>query len=280
MQQIVDTERYPLDDPDGPLWRQAVEAAREDLAGDGCTVLRDFVRPDLVETLRVQGTEIAPQAYYDVETVNVYNTEPDDRLPADHPARLTMQRGNAFVPRDRIGADLIIHRLYASAAFRRFVGHCFGLPEVYELADPLAGLTLNVVTPGRSHPWHFDTNEFAVSMLTQAPEDGGVFEYCPNIRSTGAENFDDVRAVLDGRGEHLVKRLRLRPGDLQLFRGRYALHRVTTVLGDTPRHSAIFAFSERPGVIGSLARTRQLFGRVTAEHEAAAQRVRVDELLD
>lgn len=280
MHPIVDTERYPLDDPDGPLWQRAVEAARQDLADDGCTVLRDFVRPGLAEALRAQGATIAPDAYYDVETVNVYNTEPDDSLPADHPARLTTQRGNAFVPRDRIGADLIIHQLYADAAFRRFVGHCFGLPEVHELADPLAGLTLNVVTPGKSHPWHFDTNEFAVSMLTQEPDDGGVFEYCPNIRSAAAENFDDVRAVLQGRGERLVRRLRLRPGDLQLFRGRYALHRVTTVLGDTPRHSAIFAFSERPGVIGSVARTRQLFGRVTPAHEAAARRVRVDELLD
>ena len=33
-------------------------------------------------------------------------------------------------------------------------------------------------------------------------------------------------------------------------------------------------------MIGSVARTRQLFGRVTPAHEAAARRVRVDELLD
>ena len=226
--QIVDTERYPLHDTDGPGWRKVVDAARTDLEGDGCTVLRDFVRPGLVDALREQGAAIAPLAYYDVETVNVYNTEPDEHLPADHPARATMARGNAFVPRDRVGTDLIIHRLYASGAFHRFIGHCFGLPRVHELADPLAGLTLNVVTPGRSHPWHFDTNEFAVSMLTQAPQDGGEFEYCPNIRSADAENFADVRAVLDGRAGHLIRRLRLRPGDLQLFRGRYSLHRVTT----------------------------------------------------
>ena len=38
-------------------------------------------------------------------------------------------------------------------------------------------------------------------MLTQEPDGGGVFEYCPNIRSARAENLDAVRAVLDGRGE-------------------------------------------------------------------------------
>jgi len=55
---------------------------------------------------------------------------------------------------------------------------------------------------------------------------------------------------------------------------------VSTVHGDRARHTAIFAYSERPGVIGSPARTRQLFGRVLPEHLAAAGRVRVDQLLD
>jgi len=155
------------------------------------------------------------------------------------------------------------------------------LPGVHELADPLAGLCLNVVTPGRAHPWHFDTNEFAVTLLTQAPQAGGSFEHCPNIRSAQAENFDDVRAVLAGRGGHMVRRLSLRPGDLQLFTGRSSLHRVSAVQGDAERHTAIFAYSERPGVIGTVARTRQLFGRVLPEHLVAEGRaVRIDQLLD
>ena len=138
-------------------------------------------------------------------------------------------------------------------------------------------LTLNVIAPGRAHPWHFDTNEFTVSMLTQEADGGGVFEYCPNIRSATAENFDHVRAVLAGESG-LVRRLGLRPGDLQLFLGRFSLHRVSTVDGKIARHSAIFAYSERPGVIGSPERTRQLFGRVLPEHLATT--VRGDELLD
>ena len=48
--------------------------------------------------------------------------------------------------------------------------------------------------------------------------------------------------------------------------------------GKIARHSAIFAYSERPGVIGSPERTRQLFGRVLPEHLATT--VRGDELLD
>lgn len=276
---LVDLARYPLDDPDGR--HDLVESTQKELAAVGCCVLADFVRPELHETLRAEGAEMAPEAYYRTETVNTYNIDVDTPLPEDHPGRVTMQRGNAFVARDRIPPDAVIQRLYTSPAFQQFVEACFGLPELHPLADPLSGLTLNVITPGKQHPWHFDVNDFTVSMLTQLPEGGGEFEYCPNIRSAESENFGDVRAVLDGRGEHLVRTLRLKPGDLQLFQGRYALHRVSEVRGTRDRHTAIFAYSQRPGVVGSLARTRQLFGRVLPEHLAAhGGPVRVDQLLD
>lgn len=279
--QLVNTDRYPLSHPTSVEWQHVVSHAQRELRTLGCSVLPHFVRSSLTEALRLECATIAPVAYYDVETVNVYNTVPDSSLPDDHPAHVAMERGNAFVPRDSIPDDSIIHRLYTSPLFQQFIASCLELPRVYELSDPLAGLCLNVVTPGRAHPWHFDTNEFAVSLLTQEPQDGGVFEYCPNIRSAQAEHFADVRAVLAGRGEHRIRRLVLRPGDLQLFRGRYSLHRVSRVHGDTARHSAIFAYSERPGVVGTVARTRQLFGRVSPAHLAAEGcAVRLDQLLD
>ncbi|TDE38694.1 arpA protein [Actinomadura sp. 6K520] len=279
--EVVDTGRYPLTDPGGPGWDAAVSRTRDALAESGCCVLPDFIRPALQDALSAECATIAPRAHYDVETVNAYNVDVGTPLPEDHPGRITIERGNAFVARDHIPADFIVHRLYSNELFQQFVAACFGLPRVHELADPLSALCLNVVKPGMEHPWHFDTNEFTVSLLTRESEEGGVFEYCPNIRSAEAENFGDVRRVLTGDGGDLIRRLALRPGDLQLFKGRYSLHRVSTVGGNTARHTAILAYSERPGVIGSVARTKQLFGRVLPAHLAAEGRaVRVDRLLD
>ncbi|MGW5724358.1 HalD/BesD family halogenase [Amycolatopsis sp. NPDC003865] len=277
--ETVDTDRYPLTDPDSPAWRETVARTRADLADAGCSVLTDFIRPELQEALRAECAALEPHAYTKIEKVNAYNTAIDQPLPEDHPGRTIMERGNAFVARDHIPASSIIARLYTSPVFQRFVADCFGLPELHELADPLAGLTLNVIAPGRAHPWHFDTNSYTVSMLTQAAEAGGTFEYYPGIRSAADENFPAVRAVIQEDGTHPVQRLGLRPGDLQLFQGRFALHRVSTVEGAIARHSAIFAYSERPGVIGSAERTRQLFGRVLPAH-LGGRTDRGDELLD
>jgi hypothetical protein len=283
LERVVDTDRYPLSNPDNPARRDLVSRVRRELQDVGCCVLPDFIRRSLHVTLRQQAGAIAPSAHHDVEVVNAYNISLDTPLPPGHPARIRLVRGNAFVARDHIPERDLIHQLYIDPAFQRLIADCVGLPAVHPLADPLSGLCLNVVNPGMFHPWHFDTNEFSISILTQEAEAGGVFEYCPNIRSPHAENLDDVRGVLTGRRHDLVQRLRLRPGDLQLFAGRFSLHRVTTVHGGTGRHSAIFAYSERRGVVGSAERTRQLFGRVPREHLVAtgqAGRVRGDQLLD
>jgi hypothetical protein len=281
LDELVDTDRYPLTDLDSDEGRALLSRAKDDLLADGCTVIRDFIRPSLQETLQQECGAIAPRAHFDVATVNVYNMAVGEDLPQDHPGRLAFERGNAFVPRDRIPADSLIARLYSDEVFQHFIARCFELEELHELADPLSGLVLNVIEPGMEHPWHFDTNEFTVSMLTQDAQEGGAFEYCPGIRSAHEENFDGVRDVLQGRGGELTRRLPLRPGDLQLFKGRFSLHRVSPVRGGRARHSAIFAYSERRGVVGSMSRTRQLFGRVLPEHLAAEGRaVRGDRLLD
>ncbi len=279
--ELVHNACYPITEPARPLWWSIVSRARHDLRTAGCCVLPGFIQPAAFSSLAAECESVAPLAYDRIEDVNAYNTPLDADLPADHPGRHVMRRGNAFVARDQIPAGFAVHQLYRSEPFQRFVAACFGLPQVHELADPLAGCCLNVISPGLEHPWHFDTNEFAVSLLTQEPECGGEFEYCPNIRTAQAENFADVRAVLAGSGSHLVRRLTLRPGDLQLFLGRYSMHRVSAVQGTRARHSAIFAYTERPGVVGSLERTRQLFGRhLPAHHRGDAGAVRVDALLD
>ena len=163
----------------------------------------------------------------------------------------------------------------------RFIADCLEIPALHCYDDPLAGLTSNICDPGQQFTWHFDTNDFAVTVLVQPATDGGLFEYVPQIRSVDDEGFDAIAAVLAG-GREGVRTIDLRPGDLQIFRGRHSLHRVTRVGAvSRPRHAAIFAYTLEPGVIGRVERTRQLFGRVLPAHEEAERlRVRSDALLD
>lgn len=278
---IVNTDRYPLHDPDSPALRDLVAGCRAQLATTGSAVLHDFLRPEALERARLEGRALADKTYFSTRKVNAYFTADDPSLPASDPRRMFMDRTSGFVTRDLIPADAIVHRIYVAQSMKHFVAACLDEERVWEYADPYAGLVQNVMPPGTEQPWHYDTNEFIVSMMTQQPDAGGDFEYCPNIRSPRGENYEGVGQVIGGESRVPVNVITLRPGDLQLFKGRFSLHRVTKVRGETDRHTAIFAYSQKPGVIGRLERTRQLYGRVSEAHLEAEQRlVRADGLVD
>ena len=281
LRDLIDTARYPLDALDGPHMRAVLDRCRGELTTFGCTLLPGFLRPEVLARARAEGREHATKAFFARRRTNPYFTEDDPELPRGDPRRWFMDRTSGFVTRDMIPADAVIHRLYVARAMKDFVANLLGEARVYEYADPFAGLVLNVLPNGTQQPWHYDTNAFIVTMMTQAPEAGGVFEYAPNIRSAGDEAFADVGRVLRGEDRTSVRKLDIRPGDLQIFKGRFSLHRVTHVTGSEERHTAIFAYSERPGVIGRVERTRQLYGRIAEAHrEAERLHVRSDGLID
>ena len=278
---IVDTDRYPLHEPSHPRMRELLATCRAELSGNGSAVLHGFLRPEALERARAEGLDFAKKTYFSTRKVNAYFTADDPSLPADDPRRVFMERTSGFVTRDVIPADAVVHRIYVARAMKQFVAACLGEMQVWEYADPYAGLVQNVMPPGTEQPWHYDTNEFIVSMMTQQPESGGDFEYCPNIRSPQGENYGGVGAVVRGETRAPISVITLQPGDLQLFKGRFSLHRVTRVGGSIDRHTAIFAYSKQPGVVGRVERTRQLYGRVSEMHlEAEKSLVRADGLVD
>ncbi len=279
---LVDTDRYPLGRPDSTAYRAAVDAARAQLRSDGCAVVNDLIRPEALSILSSEIVERKPTTHYSTQTMNPYfHTEHNPDYPDHHPVNMFLERSSGFIPGDSWESGCATDVIFRAPELARFLADCLEIPELYCYADPLAGLTANILDPGQQFTWHFDTNDFAVTVLVDEADEGGLFEYVPGIRSADDEGFDRIQQVLEG-GRNGVVTLDLRPGDLQIFRGRYSLHRVSRVAADSvPRHAAIFAYTEQPGVIGRVVRTRQLFGRVLPEHEKAEQeRVRSDSLLD
>lgn len=51
---------------------------------------------------------------------------------------------------------------------------------------------------GNGFPWHFDTNNYTVTLAIQNAEVGGDFEYSPHLRTPTDENYEGVQAVLNG----------------------------------------------------------------------------------
>ena len=273
----VDTDRYPIDAV-GPRRESLVAGLQRELHESGCAVLKGFVRAERMAELVAECDAVADRGHRNFNRTNPYFTTDRPDLPATHPLRRFYDRSNAFVPADHFGPESRIRAIYEWPAFAPFIQATLGEPRFYRYADPLADVIVNLAEAGNGFPWHFDTNNYTVTLAIQNAESGGDFEYSPHLRSITDENFDGVSAVLDG-DPRLIRTLRLEPGDLQIFKGRYSLHRVTPLEGARLRYVAIFSFAEEPHMVGSPERTRQLYGRVLPVHLERAGR-RADALID
>lgn len=277
---LVDLGRYPIDRPDSAAYQRLIEDIRREIDADGCAVLPGFVHREGLAQLLAEAEAVAPRAHRSFNRTNAYFTRDDPRFGIGHPIRRFYERSNAFVPADNFPRTGPLRLIYEYDGFLPFIRAALNEPEdrFFRYDDPLADVILNVVEEGQGFPWHFDTNNFTVTLAIQNAERGGAFEYAPNLRTPEHENFDKVAAILDG-DMGAVRQLVLQPGDLQIFRGRYSLHRVAPVSGPRPRYVGIFSFVEAERMCGGIERTKQLYGRVLPHHLARAGR-RADRLLD
>jgi len=273
----IDLARYPIHIAGDPR-RALVSDTAAALSKDGCAVLKGFVRSSALPALIAECDRVAPFAHRNFGKTNVYFTQDAPELDVSHPRRRFYPRSNAFVPADNLTENSLLRGLYEWSAFAPFIQEVLGEQSFYRYADPLADVIVNLAEAGGGFPWHFDTNNYTVTLAIQNAHSGGVFEYSPHLRSTTDENYAGVSAVLDD-DRSLIRTLHLEPGDLQIFKGRYSLHRVTPLSGTRTRYVAIFSFTDSPNMVGSPERTRQLYGRVLPIHLARAGQ-RNDALID
>src|ERR1700733_7356064 len=92
----------------------------------------------------------------------------------------------------------LLRTLYRNEILTQRIAQMLNEPALFQLADPVMGCTSTVMYERDTHGWHFDLNDFVVSILLQAPEAGGTFDFVPNIRQDGDENYAAVTAAIDG----------------------------------------------------------------------------------
>ena len=278
-QDLIDHDTYPIATP-GTRRDAILKDVHQALQARGCAVLKGFLRAEGIAAAVAEAEAVADKGHRSYSRTNAYFTADDPGLPESDPRRRFFERSNAFIPADNFLPGGALRTVFDCDGFDSFIRECLNEPEdrFFRYADPLADVIVNAAGEGNGFPWHFDTNNYTVTLALQNADEGGAFEYAPMIRTSEDEHFDEVSRVLDGTSDKVVS-LTLEPGDLQLFKGRYSLHRVAPLWGPTPRYVAIFSYVDRPDMVGSVERTRQLYGRtLPIHHERAGQRS--DALID
>lgn len=262
---LIDLDRYSIADPEDPGGKAAIAEGRERFAGTGLCLLPGFLRPAGIERLAAEAATLVPKAHR-LDHVDIaygrYRARLDE-FPPGHAVRRTSRFRMGLVSYDEIPEGGSIRAVYHWDGLTRLVAGLTGSASLFRTADPLLSCNVSVLGPGDSHGWHYDGNDFVVTLLLQAAEEGGHFEFVPNIARADDENFAAVSRVYDGDRAGVV-RPPLEPGTLCLFRGRYSIHRVSLVTGARPRLLAVFSYHVEPGLVFPAATQRNYVGRASA----------------
>ena len=278
LEEFIDLDQFPIHDLTSPVRRALVEQCRADLETVGCSHVPDFILDSAVQSMRAEAHRLLPQAWSFQDQSNPYFVADDPALPKDHPKRFFELRSSAYINSDLLESQSVLRKIYDSDVVVHFFCDCLNMGPIYRWADPLGRNPYSVMRDGDYFPWHFDGNDFTVSILVQESDAGGIFEYCPNVRSPGHENFDDVRRVLAGERENVIT-LPLKNGDLQLFKGRYSMHRVTSTNGPNPRIIALPSYVANPYLVSRAHHSEVLYGRSLPIHKER-NLARLDSLID
>jgi len=260
MDRLLDLDRYPLDDLASSRGRALVEACKQHLAERGLFNLEGFVRPAALGRCIA---EIAPlferDAFTHQRSHNIYFKDDIAELPADHPALRRFETVNHTVCADQIPGSLLC-RIYEWPPLAAFLAVVMDKSRLYPMADPLARANVMAYRNGETLNWHFDRSEFTTTLLLQAPEAGGAFQYRSGLRADDDPNYEGVARLLAG-GDEQIQTLPLAPGTLNVFKGKNTAHRVTPVEGERARMIAVFSYYERPDVVFSEQERIGFYGR-------------------
>jgi hypothetical protein len=242
---FVDLQRYPLHDDAG--FAPVAEHCRQQLMESSFANLPGFLKPEVPERMAAEVLDALPRAYRRDKRFTAYAGPETADLPTDHARRREHLNRQYIVSTDILKKTVAMRRLYENDVLTRRIAQMLGEPALYRLADPVMACTSTVMYDGDTHGWHFDLNDFVVSILLRAPEAGGTFDFAPYIRSDSNENYLAVAQVMDGSSDK-IRRIRVEPGTLLLFCGRRAIHRVAPIQGATPRVIALFSYDRKPDV--------------------------------
>ena len=257
---LIDAKTYPIHRPGSAAYSALVARCRDDLAAESACLLPGFITEEARMGMVAEVDRAAPGAYPCRDAHNVYLEEHDDSFPPDHPRRRPQATELDSVAFDQIRPSDGLHRLYAWDPLLSFVATGLDKEHYYRMADPLAALTVNVMREGQNHGWHFDEAEATTTLMVQAPEAGGAFEYAPNVRPADGDGYETVDEVLHGAYPD-IRTLAAKPGTLILFVGYHSMHRVTPVKGPVTRYVATFCYKDRPNVRNSPEVQKLFYGR-------------------
>ena len=234
----------------------------ETLRKKSVLTLENFLNQESLNSIQQEALLLESKAFYCTQKHTILLNQYDESIDKEDPLNIEVISDKGCVPHDLIKSNSTLNLLYHSSNFKNFLISVLGTKKIFPYKDTLSSINYNYYQNNQQLGWHFDNASFAITLMVQSPDKGGVFEYINKGRDYNSNFIDKdfIYSVL--KNEVKVKKLVVNPGTLVLFYGRNYLHRVTPVESIKPRILVTLNYNEENNIMLSKNARKTFFGRI------------------
>ena len=254
---IVNFKNYPINE------NEFQDECYKNIRNKSVLILKNFIIDECLDAIQKEALLLEPKAYYCSQKHTVLLKKKNNNISDKDPLNIEVISDKGCVPHDLINSSSYLNKLYNSSIFKNFLKKVLGINNIYPYKDNLSSINYNYYQNSQQLGWHFDNASFAITLMVQSPNAGGVFEYLNKGRDYNNNYIDKnlIRKALDNKIK--CKELLVNPGTLILFYGRNYLHRVTPVKSNKSRILVKLNYNEEQNIELSKNARLTFFGRIS-----------------
>ena len=257
IEEIINLKLHPISSS-----LQYINECKKKLNKDYILQLDNFLLDQSLQDIQSEAKYLHKNAYYCSQNHTVLLEKKNYDLNKNDPCNIEVKSDKGCVPHDLIPINSDLQILYNALVFKNFLKKVLGIKEIYSYKDNLSSINYNYYEENQELGWHFDNASFAITLMIQTPDSGGVFEFVNNGRNFEKKTINKkiINSVL--KNDYPVKKLSVNSGTLILFYGRNYLHRVTPVTSKKFRILVTLNYNLEKNIILSENARLTFFGRV------------------
>ena len=253
---IINHEDHPIEN------KEYRNFCFETLRKKSVLTLENFLNHECLYSIQQEALSLEVKAFYCSQKHTVLLNQYDESVDKKDPLNIEVISDKGCVPHDLIEPNSQLNLLYHSSKFKFFLTSVLGVKKIFPYTDTLSSINYNYYQNKQQLGWHFDNASFAITLMVQSPDKGGVFEYINKGRDFNS-NYIDKDFIYSVLNEDVkAKQLVVNPGTLVLFYGRNYLHRVTPVESIRPRILVTLNYNQEDNIKLSENARKTFFGRI------------------
>ena len=255
--EIVNLNNHPIIQSN-----QYIAKCNTELLKNSILQLDDFLTKKSLLNIQKEALKLKKQAFYCSQKHTIMLNKKNSKISKKDPCNIEVVSDKGCVPHDLIPKSSFLNSLYKSKEFKNFLTKVLGIKKIYPYKDKLSSINYNYYEKKQQLGWHFDNASFAITLMVQSPDSGGIFQYTNKGRNYEKKyiNKNYISNIISGNKK--AEKLNVKPGTLLLFYGRNYLHRVTPVKSTKPRILVTLNYNLEKGIELSINARKTFFGRI------------------